>query len=90
MKVFHPAHPQAGGGESRAPLYRELGHIPVASPGVGGGSSPPSRCSTIDRSQTGGATAVATATVAAAPKLEKQQFRPWIRHPHGDCKQDID
>lgn len=27
---------------------------------------------------------------ATAQKLEKQQFTPKIRPPHGDCKQDID
>lgn len=55
-----------------------------------GGSSPPSRCSTIDRSQAGGAAAAAATGAATAQKLEKQQFTPKIRPPHGDCKQDID
>lgn len=64
-------------------------------PPAQGGSSPSSGRSTIDRSQAGGAAAIAITTVTAttvpaALKLEKQQFAPKIRHPHGDCKQDID
>lgn len=78
MKVFSPAHRQGGGWRGRGL------NLVTSQLAAQGGSSPPSRCSTIDRSQAGGAAAT------TAQKLEKQQFTPKIRPPHGDCKQDID
>lgn len=88
MKVFSPAHRQGRGW--RVEGGKGLNSV-TSQLAAQGGSSPPSRCSTIDRSQAGGAVAAAAAaTAATAQKLEKQQFTPKIRPPHGDCKQDID